>query len=122
RIRFLLGNHDLDMVWPEVQWRMHQALGAPPTEQLAYDLGAHRFHGVHVEHGHHFTPENCPRIPTEFCYPGPGGELYLERVWGTDFMLQFYNQLERDHPYADNVKPMLTVVWHGLRKGWIKAR
>ena len=122
RIRFLLGNHDLDMVWPKVQWRMHAVLGAPPTAQLAYDLGHHVFHGVHVEHGHHFTPENCPRDPLQFCYPGPGDQLYLERVWGTDFMLQFYNDLERTHPYADNVKPMMTVAWHGLRKGWIGGR
>ncbi len=122
RVRFLLGNHDLDMVWPKVQWRLHAALGAPPTGQLQYDIGAHVFHGVHVEHGFQFTPENCPRDPAAFCYPGPGGELYLERVWGTDFMLQFYNDLERSHPYADNVKPMRTVVWHGLRKGWIGGR
>lgn len=122
RVRFLIGNHDLDMIWPKVKWRMHAALGAPPTEQLAFDVGAHRFHGVHVEHGFRFTPENCPRDPDAFCYPGPGGELYLERVWGTDFMLQFYNDLERTHPYADNVKPMMTVAWHGLRKGWIGGR
>lgn len=43
-------------------------------------------------------------------------------MWGTDFMLQFYNDLERTHPYADNVKPMQTVVWHGLRNGWLGAR
>ena len=121
-VRFIVGNHDLDMVWPKVQVRMWQALGEPPPERLAYDMGAHRFHGVHVEHGFEFTPENCPRDPRAFCYPGPDGQLYLERVWGTDFMLQFYNQLEREHPYADNVKPMMTVAWHGLRKGWIGGR
>lgn len=121
RIRFILGNHDLDMVWPQVQWRMWEALGSPPVGQLAYDLASHLFHGVHVEHGHHWTPENCPRDPNVFCYEHEG-EMYLERVWGTDFMLQFYNQLERDHPYADNVKPMLKVAWHGLWKGWIGGR
>jgi UDP-2,3-diacylglucosamine pyrophosphatase LpxH len=121
-VRFIVGNHDLDMVWPKVQLRMWKALGEPATERLAYDMGAHLFHGVHVEHGFRFTPENCPRDPDAFCYPGPGGELHLERVWGTDFILQFYNDLERTHPYADNVKPMKTVVWAGLKKGWLGAR
>jgi len=121
RIRFLLGNHDLDMIWPAVQDRVREALGAPEAARLAFDVGAHVFHGVHIEHGHHFTPENCPRDPGAFLHAGPDGEPYLERVWGTDFMLRFYNALEHDHPYADNVKPMLTVVWNGLRKGWIGA-
>ena len=122
RVRCLIGNHDLDMVWPAVQRCLAEALGTPPGDQLAFVTGATEFHGVHIEHGHHFTPENCPRTPLAFSHPGPGGVPYLERVWGTDFMLQFYNQLERDYPFADNVKPMLTVVWHGLRKGWIGGR
>ncbi|HSK04616.1 MAG TPA: hypothetical protein VK932_25365 [Kofleriaceae bacterium] len=122
RIRWLAGNHDLDMVWPAVQRCIAEALGTPPADRLAFVIGATELHGVHVEHGHHFTPENCPRVPLELCHPGPDGVLYLERVWGTDFMLQFYNQLERDHPFADNVKPMLSVVWHGLRNRWIGGR
>lgn len=122
RIRWLIGNHDLDMVWPAVQGCIAEALGAPPADRLAFVVGATELCGVHVEHGHHFTSENCPRVPLEFVHPGPDDVPHLERVWGTDFMLQFYNQLERDYPFADNVKPMLTVVWHGLRQRWIGGR
>jgi UDP-2,3-diacylglucosamine pyrophosphatase LpxH len=119
RVEFLIGNHDLDMVWPAVQAELATELGSPPRDCLRFTIGATVFHGVHVEHGHHFTPENCPRVTDQFLSAGPGGVPYLERVWGTDFMLRFYNQLERDYPFADKVKPMLTVVWHGLRQGWI---
>jgi UDP-2,3-diacylglucosamine pyrophosphatase LpxH len=122
RVRMLIGNHDLDMIWPQVQTLIARALGQPSTSQLEFTVGATRFHGVHIEHGHHFTPENCPREPEKFVHSGPNGVAYLERVWGTDFMLQFYNDLERSHPYADNVKPMVTVMWHGLRQGWIRGR
>jgi UDP-2,3-diacylglucosamine pyrophosphatase LpxH len=122
RIRWLHGNHDIDLVWPAVQRCFAEGLGTPPPDRLSFVIGATELHGVHVEHGHHFTPENCPRVPLEYCHPGPDGVLHLERVWGTDFMLQFYNQLERDYPFADKVKPMLTVVWHGLLKGWIGGR
>lgn len=122
RIRWLHGNHDLDLAWPAVQASLAQELGNPPGDQLAFVIGDTRFHGVHVEHGHRFTPENCPRDPLELFHDGPDGERYLERVWGTDFMLQFYNELERRFPFADNVKPMMKVVWYGLRKGWIGGR
>lgn len=122
RIRWLDGNHDADMVWPAVQHCLAEALGSPRPDRLSFVIGATEFHGVHVEHGHHFTPENCQRDPLELCHEGPDGVRYLERVWGTDFMLRFYNQLEHDYPFADNVKPMLTVVWHGLRQRWIGGR
>src|SRR5439155_18642986 len=40
----------------------------------------------------------------------------------TDFMLSFYNELERRHSFADNVKPMASVMFHGLRAGWVGGR
>lgn len=121
RVVVTVGNHDLDLAWPGVQSRMRAELGNPASDRLRFVTGAEVFAGVHIEHGHAFTPENCPRDPLNFFHQADG-KLWLERVWGTDFMLQFYNQLERDHPYADNVKPMLSVAWAGLRKRWIGAR
>lgn len=121
QVKFLIGNHDLDMVWQRVQARLRQALGHD-GDRLAFVRGGVDYHGVHVEHGHAFTPENCPRDVLDFLHLDADGVPRLERVWGTDFMLQFYNDLERRYPFADCVKPMLKVVWHGLRKRWIGAR
>jgi UDP-2,3-diacylglucosamine pyrophosphatase LpxH len=118
---YTVGNHDLDVGFREVQDGLRAAVGADDS-QLRFVIGAARYHGIHVEHGFQFTPENCPQDPVAFIHPGPGGKLYLERVWGTDFMLQFFNQLETSFPYADNVKPMLSLVWHGLKNGWIGGR
>jgi len=123
RLQILIGNHDLDLAWPTVQRRLRAALGDPGPERCAFTIGAIQYHGVHIEHGYQFTPENCPRDAERFIHDGPEpGRRHLERVWGTDFMLQFYNQLEHDHPYADNVKPMISIVWHGLKNRWIGGR
>ncbi len=121
RVVVIVGNHDLDLAWPGVQSSLRLVLGDVKDDRLKFVTGADVFEGVLIEHGHSFTPENCPRDPLDFFHLADG-KLWLERVWGTDFMLQFYNQLERDHPYADNVKPMLSVAWAGLRKGWVGAR
>lgn len=122
RVVYLNGNHDLDVIWASVQQCIAHALGDPPASQLGFVIGHHVYHGVHVEHGHAWTPENCPRDPLSFRLPGPGDEPYLERTWGTDFMLRFYNELERSYPFADNVKPMLALLWHGLRNDWVGGR
>jgi UDP-2,3-diacylglucosamine pyrophosphatase LpxH len=121
RLVLTMGNHDLDLAWPGVKTHLRTELGSPSDQQFKVVAGPDQFAGVHIEHGNSFTPENCPRNPqSPFCEAGD--RVYLERVWGTDFMLQFYNDLEREHPYADNVKPMLPLAWAGLRRGWIGPR
>lgn len=127
RLQVLIGNHDFDFVWKRVQARVRRELGDPAADRFGFTVGAETFHGVHIEHGYEFTPENCPRDPkvlTHTWAPNEGTPArdYLERVWGTDFMLQFYNDLERDHPYADNIKPLLSVVYHGLKNRWVGGR
>jgi UDP-2,3-diacylglucosamine pyrophosphatase LpxH len=121
RVVYLVGNHDLDVFWPSIQQRLREVVRAD-DRQLAFTIGAARYEGVHIEHGFQFTPENCPDDVNDFVHTGADGRQYLERVWGTDFMLQFFNDLERTHPYADNIKPMLALLWHGLRKGWVGGR
>jgi UDP-2,3-diacylglucosamine pyrophosphatase LpxH len=122
RLQIIVGNHDFDFAWPRVQTNVREALKKPPESHLGFTIGADTFAGVHIEHGYQFTPENCPRMATEL-FQKFEGKWYLERVWGTDFMLQFYNQFEReDHPYADKVKPMLSALWYGIKNGWVSGR
>ena len=118
-----VGNHDLDLSWPAVQRRLSELLGGG---RIRFNLRSSRYHGVHIEHGHEFTPENALEKPDiwKHAWTEPGKQVveYLERVWGTDFMLEFYNTLERKYSFADNAKPTVTVAFHGLRKGWIGGR
>jgi UDP-2,3-diacylglucosamine pyrophosphatase LpxH len=123
RVHVLAGNHDLDLVWPAVQARLAGAVGAPGASRLSFTTGAERYGGVHIQHGHHFCPENSPVDPERFVHVWPvDGERYLERVWGTDFLLSFFNDIERRYPFADNVKPHAWLLWQGLRHRWIGPR
>ena len=119
-LRIVVGNHDLDFVWPKVQARLRQALH-DTDDRVTFVVGSTLLYGVHVEHGYQFTPENCPRDPVDFVHVH-GGVERLERVWGTDFLLRFFNDLERTHHFVDNVKPTIKVAWHGLRHGWIPKK
>jgi UDP-2,3-diacylglucosamine pyrophosphatase LpxH len=119
-LQIVVGNHDFDLAWPKVQARFRSAIGGD-ANGVRFAVGAVRYHGVHIQHGYHFTPENCPEDPGVL-FREWNGVTYLERVWGTDFLLRFFNALEADHRYIDNVKPTVRVAYHGLRKGWIPKR
>jgi UDP-2,3-diacylglucosamine pyrophosphatase LpxH len=120
QLRIIIGNHDLDLAWEGVQRRLREVLGAQPHGPVEFVIGHDSYEGVWIEHGHEFTAENCPVDPANFIHDWAAtGERYLERVWGTDFVLRFYNDLERSHPYADSVKPTIKALYYGLKMGWV---
>src|SRR5262249_30738353 len=94
KLQIVIGNHDLDLAWPKVQQEFCKLVGMSSNDRLSFTVGNTVYEGVWIEHGHSFTPENCPRDPLNFIHTW-NEHNYLERVWGTDFMLQFYNGLER---------------------------
>lgn len=118
QLRIIIGNHDLDFGWKGVQERLREKLGAQTHGQVEFVIGHDRYEGVWIEHGHEFTAENCPVDPANFILDW-NGQRFLERVWGTDFVLRFYNDLERGHPYADSVKPTIKALYYGLKMRWI---
>jgi UDP-2,3-diacylglucosamine pyrophosphatase LpxH len=123
-LRLVIGNHDFDFAWQAVQQRFREAV-ADDDRRAVFTVGGDGYQGVHIEHGYQFSPENCPKDPVNFIHDweehGRRRKL-LERVWGTDFLLRFFNQLEQTHPFVDNVKPTISLAWHGLRAGWIPKR
>ena len=115
-VTIAVGNHDLDLAFPEVQAILRDAIGG--SSRLRFTLEPVQVDDVWIEHGHAATPENCPTNPISFIHEHEWRgvqELFLERVWGTDFLIRWYNDFERAHPYADNVKPMAAAVFHGVR-------
>jgi len=119
-LRFTIGNHDLDFGWPGVQEAMRKRL-ADKNDRIQFALQHMLFDRVHVEHGHRFTGENCPRDFTKFWHtfsqPDQPDVAVLECTWGSRFVLDALNPLEIEHPYIDNVKPTWKLAYHMLREG-----
>ncbi|MGZ4679558.1 MAG: hypothetical protein ACXV8L_07040 [Ilumatobacteraceae bacterium] len=117
-----IGNHDLDLDVPAVQALLRGRLGDPDETRLSFVVGPYRYGPAYISHGHEFTPENCPHDVMRFRHlydDGMGERLFLERVWGTDFVLHFFNPLEVRLPFADNVKPTTKVALRGIKDGWV---
>lgn len=120
----VVGNHDLDWIWPDVQTAFATRIGAAETaegfERLRFESLGTSFAGVWIEHGHRFTPENAPKHaddPSTWIHTY-NGERYLERVWGTDVLVSFYNDKHDQYPYMSNIKPTWKMVLMGLKRGW----
>jgi len=139
------GNHDIEIVWPAVQRRMAQLLAGaygdwrervmmgdvetPLTidEGLPVGLTAVQVEAAlqfpdlylyeeglfYVEHGCQYDPANAfsnfanPRLKEN--------PKYIELPAGSLFVRYFFNDVEKVHPFADNMKPISKYIFWLIR-------
>lgn len=116
-IRITIGNHDLDLQWPAIQEMLRVRLGGD-GESVKFFLEGTEFEGVRIQHGHEFTRENALRCPPSAIHAGPEGLQYLERLWGTDFVVSFGNPTHHELWFLENLEPSLETVMNALRNRW----
>jgi UDP-2,3-diacylglucosamine pyrophosphatase LpxH len=123
------GNHDVDLYWPRVQARLREAAG-PVAFALGNTCYTRYDDRLVIGHGHMYDPANMfahwqhPFLTDEF------GLLRLEMCPGTIFMVKFVNWLEKDYPFADNIKPVTALArilakedrWGMAVVGWMLSR
>jgi UDP-2,3-diacylglucosamine pyrophosphatase LpxH len=123
RLTIMMGNHDPDLFWPKVQQRVRELLGSTDQSKLQFVRKSIKKGTAHIEHGHQYcSPENRffnPDNITHICTAD--GKERLEMNWGTIFVMEYFNELEKEYPFADNVKTTMRALWLGIRNGWVKG-
>lgn len=115
RVTIIKGNHDVNLYWPGVKSRLRELLGASGSRS-ALLLFAEEFvsrERIYVEHGHQRT-EKMNRYQ-DFLDPrlfDNLGQLYYPP--GSRFAVDFFNRLGREYWFADNIKPVTTLIWYAL--------
>ncbi len=124
KLTVLMGNHDPDLFWDAVQSEVFQLLKPPERQQLEFVQTFIRRGTAHIEHGNQYsTPENKFYNPANvFHQCTQDQETRLEMVWGSIFMMEFFNKLEEEYPFADNVKTQLRATFLGIKNHWLGGR
>jgi UDP-2,3-diacylglucosamine pyrophosphatase LpxH len=120
-ITIIVGNHDIDLLWPRVWAEVFDTIYPPGSagflqrKHFSYTIGE-TLGAVYIEHGHEHDPANRfgDQMSQPFAYDSFGVKR-LKRCWGTLFVDKVYNKLEQERWFIDNVKPILRVVKLGLR-------
>lgn len=102
RITFLKGNHDLDLIFPNV-WEAlvsHIRRGKPVAPNAVQLLLGYLLPGVYLEHGHQYDIKN--RI--DYDDPAQGIDGHLLLPWGSLFVNSVFNDIEEKYPFIDKVK------------------
>ncbi|HVS81403.1 MAG TPA: metallophosphoesterase [Pyrinomonadaceae bacterium] len=124
KVTIIMGNHDPDLFWPDVQKEIRRLLQPSREEQLEMTMTYVRRGSAHIEHGNQYcSPENKFYNPHNVFHDCTrDGQRRLELVWGSVFVMEFLNPMEEKHPYADNIKTTARAIWLGIKNGWVGGR
>jgi UDP-2,3-diacylglucosamine pyrophosphatase LpxH len=104
-ITYVVGNHDMAMLWPACREYLNQAVGAP----IRYKNIVHFFDGVHIEHGH--MHESANRIdPRRFFLKRNLAEPILNLPFGSLFFIEHVMKVKHRYPFIDKVRPFSKMV------------
>lgn len=101
RITFLIGNHDLGLMWPSVQQFVMDRIGG---ETRVHKFQQYVSDSVCFEHGNQQVAENWIDFQNPFVVKGVS-EPIINLPWGDLFVIHFLNRVKRERPYVDKVYP-----------------
>jgi UDP-2,3-diacylglucosamine pyrophosphatase LpxH len=116
RVTIIKGNHDVELYWPAVKERIRQAVYATGEERaklLAFEEVCVSREGIYVEHGNQYA-EKVNRVDNfeEPLDPEREGQLAIPA--GSQFVIEFFNQVEWEKWWVDSVKPITALIWYAL--------
>jgi UDP-2,3-diacylglucosamine pyrophosphatase LpxH len=122
RMTLIKGNHDVNLYWPGVKKRLREILGAT-GRRASMLLFAERYvsrESIYVEHGHQYA-EQLNRWdnfddPRDQNHPG---QLFYPP--GSQFVIDFFNSVERDRAWTDSLKPLTALAWYSLEWDFLFA-
>lgn len=94
---FTFGNHDPDLVYPEVQHKIKEIL---QSEKVHFALKYHQ-QGVYVEHGMQYDALN--KISFRRKYLLHNGETILNQPWVSLGIISKFLRLKEDHPFLERI-------------------
>ncbi len=115
-ITIIKGNHDVNLFWPGVKSRLREILGASGRRASLLRF-ADEFvsrEKIYVEHGHQHA-ERMNGSYDSFDPRSPDDHNQLFYPVGSQFVINFFNQIEADRWFVDHIKPIPTLIWYALR-------
>lgn len=99
-VTYIVGNHDVEMIWDECKRVFTEAVGAPVTfKNFSYLVD-----GIHYEHGQQYEAVNALNPKKIFISKGLK-EPIINLPWGSHFVINFIIPMKMERPAIDKVRP-----------------
>ncbi|MBK9293955.1 MAG: hypothetical protein IPM57_05845 [Oligoflexia bacterium] len=107
-VKYIWGNHDAGIWWPEVRREIHEAI----STKIEFYLEPYEFDGVRIEHGHQY--EIIHHFDTDNMFLEAKGRVVLNYPFGSFFVAGFLVPLKERRSYVSQVIPFSKYIRWGL--------
>jgi UDP-2,3-diacylglucosamine pyrophosphatase LpxH len=111
-IIYVIGNHDLEMVYPAVQAKFKELVGdcrfISPTTEFFNPID-----GVAISHGHHFELAHCFDDQKDL-YRDENNQLRMRPPWGSLYVTHIVNKYKWERTHINAVRPIGRFLVHGM--------
>lgn len=107
-IKYIWGNHDAGIWWPEVRKEIHEAI----SPKIDFMLEPYEFDGVRIEHGHQY--EIIHHFDVDNMFLERKGRVILNFPFGSFFVAGFLVPLKERRSYMSQVVPFSKYLRWGL--------
>ncbi len=118
-ISYVVGNHDVGMLWHKPRKIFSEACGVPVG---FYDV-VYKVDGIWIEHGQQYESFSATDMDRPFITRGLP-EPVLNLPWGSLFVSVLLPRIKQNRPHVDKVRPFQTfLIWAIIHDTWwgIKA-
>ncbi len=108
KVYFILGNHDPDLVYPEVQEEIRRLLG--DSSAVKFPGLRYTEKGVHVEHGHQY--DFVFKINTGKLFLNYKGSSILNLPFVSFGLLSQFMHMKEENPFIERIFPRPALLTH----------
>lgn len=100
RICYVIGNHDVDLMWDSAKAALAEVIGPIEFKNYSYEVD-----GIFFEHGQQYEAVNRLNPKKVFITKGLK-EPILNLPWGSHFVINFIVPMKLERPAIDKVRPI----------------
>lgn len=104
RIYFIIGNHDQDLFFEEIQNELKNILGSKDNVFFAIQYNEH---GVYAEHGQQYDFLN--KVNPKHIFLNYNGKPILNAPWISFGVMSRFTTVKDEHPFLERIKPIPTL-------------
>ncbi len=107
QLYLIIGNHDADLVYPEVQSEIRKILQS--SSNIFFPFSYSR-HGVHAEHGHQYDFLN--RVDEDHLFLRYKGQRILNIPWVALGIISRFMTIKEEYPLMERIVPKPAIFSH----------
>ncbi len=109
-VTYIIGNHDVEMIWDKSKEIFTEAVGNP----VLFKNFSYIADGIHFEHGQQYEAVNALNPKKIFITKGLK-EPIINLPWGSHFVINFIIPMKWERPAIDKVRPWPAFIrWSAL--------